>query len=102
MKKQQNKTFELQKASRENDINVANRKLNNDSALTFASGTTLRKGDQIHKSFVDDSRDIKIQDNEEDITKLGKLQIINANARFQLINANQQLLDFQLNVNLQS
>jgi hypothetical protein len=34
---------------------------------------------------------------EEDLEKIEKLSMINANARFELLTANQQLLDFQLN-----
>lgn len=33
----------------------------------------------------------------EDVDKIEKLSMINANARFELLNANQQLLDFQMN-----
>jgi hypothetical protein len=33
----------------------------------------------------------------DDMDKMEKLSMINANARYELINANQQLLDFQMN-----
>ena len=37
------------------------------------------------------------QYHDDDLIKLGKLQFINASARFELLSANQQLLDFHLN-----
>jgi len=34
---------------------------------------------------------------QDDVDKIEKLSLINANARYELINANQQLIDFQMN-----
>ena len=39
----------------------------------------------------------RLIDDDEDILKIDKLQLINASARHELLSANQQLLDFQLN-----
>ena len=44
-----------------------------------------------------DQAKLLTEENDEDIMKIDRLQLINASARHELLSANQQLLDFQLN-----